>query len=112
MTTKQLLGQKCLVVLEGGCARPRRAVAGAIYVEVGKKIKFDAAALDDFDVEGCQPVHYDLLLICAAVEFADRRWKRPRSWGRKLHLIIPTIDRKSTRLNSSHSCASRMPSSA
>src|SRR3546814_442554 len=91
MTTKQLLGQKCLVVLEGGCARPRRAVAGAIYVEVGKKIKFDAAALDDFDVEGCQPVHYDLLLICAAVEFADRRWKRPRSWGRKLHLIIPTI---------------------
>src|SRR3546814_19857978 len=91
MTTKQLLGQKCLVVLEGGCARPRRAVAGAIYVEVGKKIKFDAAALDDFDVEGCQPVHYDLLLICAAVEFADRRWKRPRSWGRKLHLIIPPI---------------------
>src|SRR3546814_2026511 len=78
MTTKQLLGQKCLVVLEGGCARPRRAVAGAIYVEVGKKIKFAAAALDDFDVEGCQPVHYDLLLICAAVEFADRRWKRPR----------------------------------
>src|SRR3546814_9089548 len=26
-----------------------------------------------------------------SVEFADRRWKRPRSWGRKLHLIIPTI---------------------
>src|SRR3546814_8717845 len=25
---------------------------------------------------------------------------------------LPTIDRKSTRLNSSHSCASRMPSSA
>ena len=91
MTTKQLLGQKRLVVLEGACARPRRAVAGAIYVEVGKQIKFDAAALDDFDVEGCQPVHYDLLLICAAVEFADRRWERPRSWGRKLHLIIPTI---------------------
>lgn len=91
MTTKQLLGQKRLVVLEGGCAKPRRAAAGVTYVEVGREIKFDAAALDDFDVEGCQPIHYDLLLICAAVEFADRRWKRPRSWGRNLHVIIPSI---------------------
>src|SRR3546814_20848278 len=26
-----------------------------------------------------------------SVEFADRRLMRPRSWGRKLHLIIPMI---------------------
>src|SRR5690349_19642041 len=92
MTMKRRFStQKSLVVLESGCAKPHRAVIGATYVQVGKEIEFDAAALDDFDVEGCKPVHYDLLLICAAVEFADRRWKRPRSWCRSMHLKIPTI---------------------
>src|SRR3546814_8782191 len=36
----------------------------------------------------------------------------PAGIGVRLPVAIPAIDRKSTRLNSSHSCASRMPSSA
>ncbi len=64
----------------------------AIAAAVGREIIFDAAVLDSFDVKGFQPVHYDLMLLCAAIELADRRWKRPRSWRRNLHLTIPVID--------------------
>lgn len=61
-------------------------------ITVGQHIKFDARVLDIFDVEGCRAVHYDLLLICAAVEFADRRWARPQSWSRTFQLNVPVSD--------------------
>ncbi len=64
----------------------------AIVAAVGQEINFSAAVLDSFDVKGFQPVHYDLMVLCAAIEFADRRWKRPRGWRRDLHLTIPVID--------------------
>lgn len=63
-----------------------------MIVTIGREILFDPAALDTFDVKGWQPVHYDVLVLCAAVEFADRRWKRPRAWGRDLHLSLPVLD--------------------
>lgn len=65
---------------------------GAIRAEVGRDITFNAAVLDSFDVKGFQPVHYDLMVLCAAIELADRHWKRPRSWRRNLHVTIPVID--------------------
>src|SRR3546814_13806842 len=45
---------------------------------------------------------------------AVRRIRQVRCKGvtAKVNLALSTLDRKSTRLNSSHSCASRMPSSA
>ena len=65
---------------------------GAITAVVGRDITFNAAVLDSFDVKGFQPVHYDLMVLCAAIELADRRWKRPRGWRRDLHVTIPVID--------------------
>ena len=59
---------------------------------IGREIRFDPSILDTFDVMKCQPLHYDLLVLCAAIEFADRRWKRPLSWGRKICLTIPVND--------------------
>jgi 7-cyano-7-deazaguanine synthase in queuosine biosynthesis len=83
---------KSLIVLENGQAAPRRLGDGHIAIEIGNEIAFDAAALDSFDVKGWQPAHYDLLVLCAAVEFADRRWKRPRVWSRSLHVTMPVLD--------------------
>ena len=68
---------------------------GAITAEVGRDIVFNAAVLDTFDVKGFQPVHYDLMVLCAAIELADRHWKRPRGWRRNLHVTIPVIDLRS-----------------
>lgn len=59
--------------------------------ELGQQITFDANVLEALANDGCQPVHYDLLLLCAAVEFADRRWKRPQTWTRTLHITVPVI---------------------
>src|SRR3546814_2230829 len=49
---------------------------------------------------------YDILVIVSQKELTDRA----AYWAKAEERLIR--DRKSTRLNSSHSCASRMPSSA
>lgn len=65
-----------------------------VIAEVGRHIHFNAAVLDTFDVKGCGPLHYDMLVLCASIEFADRRWKRPLGWRRSLHVTVPVIDLK------------------
>ena len=64
----------------------------AVTAKVGPEITFNPTVLDSFDVRGFQPVHYDLMVLCAAIEFADRRWKRPQGWSRNLHVTVPVID--------------------
>ena len=89
---KLLPAGKHLYVVENGQKLGRSHPKGAVTVEIGRQITFNAAVLDTFDVKGCQPLHYDLLVLCAAVEFADRRWKRPLGWSRTLHVTVPVID--------------------
>ena len=67
----------------------------AVTAMVGREITFNATVLDSFDVKGFQRVHYDLMVLCAAIEFADRRWKRPQGWSRNLHVTVPVIDLRS-----------------
>ncbi|MGO4386773.1 7-cyano-7-deazaguanine synthase [Microvirga sp. 2YAF29] len=86
---------KRLFVIEKGQKPGRTVPKDAATAEVGQHIRFDAAVLDTFDVKGCEPLHYDLLVLCAAVEFADRRWKRPLGWRRTLAVTLPVIDLKS-----------------
>lgn len=64
----------------------------AAIAVVGRHIHFNAAVLDTFDVKGCEPRHYDMLVLSAAIEFADRRWKRPLGWRRTLDVTVPVID--------------------
>jgi len=61
------------------------------YATIGEEIIFKTEVLDALAVGGCQPIHYDFLLLCAAVEFADRKWKRSQSWSRVLHVTVPVI---------------------
>lgn len=65
-----------------------------VIAEVGRHICFNAAVLDTFDVKGCEPLHYDMLVLCASIELADRRWKRPLGWCRILDVTVPVIDLK------------------
>ena len=92
---KPARSEKRLVVLEQGQKRARAIPKNSVIAEIGQHICFDASALDSFDVEGCKPIHYDMLVLCAAVEFADRRWKRPLSWRRILHITLPVADPRS-----------------
>ncbi|WP_197423326.1 hypothetical protein [Bradyrhizobium valentinum] len=87
--------EKRLIVIEKGQERSRRTLPkGAVIAEVGRHIYFNPAVLDSFDVKGFEPLHYDMLVLCAAIEFADRRWKRPLGWRRTFDVAIPVIDLK------------------
>lgn len=89
---KLVPASKQLRVVERGQKIGRQSPGYAVIAEIGRQIIFDPTVLDSFDVEGCRPLHYDLLVLCAAIEFADRRWKRPQGWRRTLHVILPMID--------------------
>lgn len=91
---KSPMSGKHLYVFEKGQKPGHTLPKGAVIAEVGRHIRFNAAVLDSFDVKGCEPLHYDMLVLCAAIEFADRRWKRPRGWRRTLNLTVSVIDLK------------------
>lgn len=86
---------KCLYIIEKGQKPGRIPSKYSATAEIGRHICFNPAVLDTFDVKGCEPLHYDMLVLSAAVEFADRRWKRPLGWRRTLDVTIPVIDLKS-----------------
>ena len=88
---------KRLFVIEEGQNLDRTLQKDDVTAEIGPHIYFDAAVLDTFDVKGCKPLHYDMMILCAAIEFADRRWKRPLSWSRTLEVTTPVIDLNSWR---------------
>lgn len=94
-THESSVSGKHLVVIEKGQKPDSDLPEGAITAEVGRHIRFNAEVLVTFDVEGCQSLHYDMLVLCAAIEFADRRWKRPLGWRRILEVTVPVIDLKS-----------------
>jgi hypothetical protein len=91
---KSPMPDKRLYVIEKGQKPGRTLPKGAVIAEAGRHIRFNTAVLDTFDVKGCEPLHYDMLILCAAIEFADRRWKRPLSWRRTLDVTVSVIDLK------------------
>ncbi len=81
-----------LCIIEKRATQKRKHSKDVVVAKVGEQINFDPAILDTFDVKGWQSLHYDLLLVSAAVEFADRRWKRPRGWSRHMEITVPVIE--------------------
>lgn len=65
---------------------------GSLSIYIEEDIRFRTQVLDALAEGGCRAVHYDLLLVCAAVEYADRHWKRTSDWHRYLHVTIPVIE--------------------
>lgn len=90
--------EKHLFAVERGRGAQSPKSDKAAIAEIGKHIQFVPDILDTFDVKGFAAKHYDLMVLAAAIEFADRRWRRPASWLRNLHVTIPVID---------HACWSR-----
>lgn len=84
---------RSLHILEPGRNFPRLSPNGGIYAAIGSEIRCDQEILDSYSYDGWQSIHYDLLVICAAVEYADRRWSRgSRKWARVFHLTIPVME--------------------
>lgn len=91
MKSELLEGAATIHVLEKGRSLSRRVPRDANVAEVDTHITFDPDILSTFDYRGWQPKHYDLLVVCAAVEFADRSIRRPSTWCRKVNVCVPVL---------------------
>lgn len=79
-----------LYVVEQGSRCKHGHPSDATIAEIGTEIVFDTNILDTYHYDGWKPVHYDLLVVCAAVEFADRRCaRRTARWSRPFHITVP-----------------------
>lgn len=82
-----------LRVVEAGCRSHAVHPDLETIVEIGKEIAFVPDALDTYDYEGWRPIHHDLLVVSAAVEYADRcTARRVKRWSRDFNITVPVIE--------------------
>jgi Queuosine biosynthesis protein QueC len=73
-------------VVEAG-GHPRK---GRTAFDLGQDIKFSTAALESYAFARWEPLIYDVMMLAAAVEYADRSTRRPSlGWTRMLTLRLP-----------------------
>ena len=84
--------------------------SGITRILEGEGLAVDVTSRGEQAVEAARQERFDLMILDVGLPGIDgfEVLRRLRAAGQKL----PVLDRKSTRLNSSHSRASRMPSSA
>jgi len=79
------------VVEDGNCKLDSEGIT--TVAKIGREIRFDPTILDTYAYDGWKPVHRDLLLVCAAVEFADHHFARSaKQWCRQFHLTVPVME--------------------
>lgn len=82
-----------ICILEPGRKAKQVCPEGALVVEIGNHIKFKLDVLDTYDYDGWKPIHYDLLVLSAAIEFADRRRARGiGEWSRPFSITVPVFE--------------------
>lgn len=82
-----------LCIVEAGRRQHRRHPKSAAVAEIGQEITFIPDALDTYDYEGWKPIHHDLLVVSAAIEYADRRVaRRINRWARDFDITIPVVE--------------------
>jgi hypothetical protein len=82
-----------LYVVEQGRRSDYELQDGVTIAEIGKEIVFDPSILYTYHFDGWKSVHHDLLVVCAAVEFADRRYTRGViQWSRRFLITIPVLE--------------------
>ena len=60
---------------------------------VNKNIIFEIDALSRYHYDGWSPIHHDLLLVAAAVEYADRCVsRRVGRWARNFNITVPVVE--------------------
>ena len=82
-----------LYVVEEGSRSKHKREDNETLAEIGREIRFDPSILDTYAFDGWKAVHRDLLLVCAAVEFADHHFARSvKQWSRPFHVIVPVLE--------------------
>lgn len=96
-----------LYVVEKGNRSKHEHQVDATIAEIGTEIFFDPSILDTYIYNGWRSVHYDLFVVCAAVEFADRLChRRATRWSRSFHVTIPVQELKAWQQPEVQACLS------
>lgn len=90
---KRTQREHSLYVVEQGRRSEHECQESVTIAEIGKEIVFDPSILDTYHYDGWKSVHHDLLVVCAAVEFADRRYARNKiQWSRRFLITVPVME--------------------
>lgn len=82
-----------LHILETGDSPPHHAAKNTIFANIGSEIRCDKDIFDCYSYDGWSDIHHDLLIVCAAIEYADRRWARSVTrWSRSIQVTIPVLE--------------------
>ena len=93
MSDPPRLPERNLHILEAGQQAPDDPPKGRAYATIGSEIKCDKDIFDSYSYEGWKDIHHDLLIVCAAIEYADRRWaRRAHHWSRSISVTIPVLE--------------------
>lgn len=70
-----------------------REIGGYVRCEIGRDLQFSTESLESYFFSSWKPEAYDAFLVTAAVEFADRNFRRPAYyWRRNFRLRVPVHD--------------------
>lgn len=90
---KRTQREHSLYVADQGLRSEHEYQESVTIAEIGKEIVFDLSILDTYHYDGWKSVHHDLLVVCAAVEFADRRYARSKNqWSRRFLITVPVME--------------------
>lgn len=79
-----------LQIIEENCNPKVVNTSKILLAKIGSEITFNPSIFDIYNSLGWRLVHYDLLVVCAAVEYADRFCvRRPSQWSRLFNIEIP-----------------------
>lgn len=82
-----------LRVVEAGHRYGRCLPDSTMIAEIGREITFVPDALDAYNYDGWKPIHHDLFVVSAAVEYADRRAaRRINRWARDFDITVPVVE--------------------
>ena len=69
------------------------AASSALRCKIGEQVEFSSTSLESYFFAKWEPIAWDVLLVAAAVEFADRTKRRPAyTWRRFFELRVPVHD--------------------
>lgn len=91
--TKKKHGEFSLCVIESRQKAKQICSKEASVIKIGEHIIFDLDVLETYGYEGWKLIHYDLLVVSAAIEYADRHHKRRlNQWSRTFKITVPVFE--------------------
>lgn len=90
-----MIRDRKLYMLEENESEPARSNEWNDTARLKEDITFDYEEINRLGYQGVSAIHYDLIVLCAAVEFADKSYRRSNlCWTRRIRVSLPVYELK------------------